>query len=417
MFNSIQHLTRNSVRDAFLADDRASAAPSPASRVSPELSLELIADRAAFDALEADWNSLFDRAGSSANMFQTFNWNWHWANTYLATSPNVELAIVVARHGSRPVAILPLVIERKGILRILAWMGAPVSQYGDVLAERGPGLMPVLRECWSFAIAAARADATRLVKTRADATVAPLLAELGLTVTQQQEAPYLDMGGSPSWTAYAERYAGHGRWKNRRRQLRRMEKLGPIAVLRWTEGPDAIEPAARAIETKRAWLRERGLVSPAVADDRFRIFFETAAASVERPAGIEIAELTCNGTTAAMEITVSCRDRMAVHVLAYDKTFKECGPGNQLIEQQFARAHANGFKTYDLLAPGGGYKAEWADGSVAVLDYAAGFTLAGAAYTRLWLSHIRPALKRTIEGLPVGWRGKIAGWFAKPTTA
>ena len=43
----------------------------------------LITDRAGFDALETDWNDLFWRAGRGSQIFQTFNWNWHWSNHYL----------------------------------------------------------------------------------------------------------------------------------------------------------------------------------------------------------------------------------------------------------------------------------------------------------------------------------------------
>src|SRR5437016_4655895 len=43
----------------------------------------VIADRAGFEALEAEWNALFASAGRPCQIFQTFNWLWHWANHYL----------------------------------------------------------------------------------------------------------------------------------------------------------------------------------------------------------------------------------------------------------------------------------------------------------------------------------------------
>ena len=62
----------------------------------------LITDRAGFDALETDWNDLFWRAGRRCQIFQTFNWNWHWSNHYLP-APSDEaapsLAIVTGRRG------------------------------------------------------------------------------------------------------------------------------------------------------------------------------------------------------------------------------------------------------------------------------------------------------------------------------
>ena len=68
------------------------------------LELTMITGRAAFDALEAEWNALFDRAGRPAQVFQTFNWNWHWANHYLDGAPGgisgLQLAIVTGRRNA-----------------------------------------------------------------------------------------------------------------------------------------------------------------------------------------------------------------------------------------------------------------------------------------------------------------------------
>ncbi|MBX9925693.1 MAG: GNAT family N-acetyltransferase [Hyphomicrobiaceae bacterium] len=414
MINTTHRLGNTAAREAFLSDDGSGGRYNAATRrATPELTLELVNSRAGFNALDVEWTALFDRAARSINVFQSYNWNWHWANVYLETTPKTELAVVVVRKHGRAVAIWPLVIERTLGLRVLAWMGAPVSQYGDVLAEDGPGLMATLRDSWAFAVQATRADAIRLNKTRADAVVAPLLAEIGIPITQYQEAPFLDLASAPSWGAYDERFAGRGRKKNRRRQLRRLEEQGAVALSTWNNGADAREPASRAVATKLAWLEARCLVSPAVADPRFRAFFERAAGSDVRQSGIRIASLTCGGVTAAMEISLRCRDRIAVHVLAYGQRFDKCGPGNLLMEKLLARAHAEGVATYDLLAPGGGYKTEWADGAVPVYDHAAGVSIAGTVFARGWLGLVRPALKRAIEGLPQGLRCRIRGLFRR----
>ena len=51
-----------------------------------------------------------------AQVFQTFNWNWHWANHYLGSSEGgitgVELAIVTGRREGKLVMVWPLVTER-----------------------------------------------------------------------------------------------------------------------------------------------------------------------------------------------------------------------------------------------------------------------------------------------------------------
>jgi hypothetical protein len=67
------------------------------SRTSAEL--EAISQRAQFDALEPEWNALFDRVGRPCDIFQSYGWLWHWANHYL--DERSRLSIVVGRRGGR----------------------------------------------------------------------------------------------------------------------------------------------------------------------------------------------------------------------------------------------------------------------------------------------------------------------------
>ena len=51
--------------------------------VAAGATISVVSERASFDALEPEWNDLFRRAGRDAQLFQSFNWSWHWANHYL----------------------------------------------------------------------------------------------------------------------------------------------------------------------------------------------------------------------------------------------------------------------------------------------------------------------------------------------
>jgi len=78
--------------------------------------LQLITARRDFDALEAEWNDLFTRAGRPTQVFQSFNFCWHWANHYLSSSPGgiprLTLSIVTGRRNGRLIVVWPLVSER-----------------------------------------------------------------------------------------------------------------------------------------------------------------------------------------------------------------------------------------------------------------------------------------------------------------
>jgi CelD/BcsL family acetyltransferase involved in cellulose biosynthesis len=93
-------------------------------------------------------------AGRDTHLFQTFNWNWHWANHYLSAAQPAAtpLAIVTAHRQGRLIGLWPLVLVASGGLKVLRWMGEPVSQYGDVLIAKLPDKAAVLRQCWRYIV-------------------------------------------------------------------------------------------------------------------------------------------------------------------------------------------------------------------------------------------------------------------------
>ena len=366
----------------------------------PAVTFALISERSAFDALEPEWNDLFRRAGRDTQLFQTFNWNWHWANHYLgpAARPGVALAVVTVRREGRLAMLWPLVIERVAGLRVLRWMGAPVSQYGDVLAEPGPDALPLMRQAWRFIITEVGADAIVLRKVRADATIAPLFRELDLECTGSAQAPWLDLASATDFGAYEQRYSAKAR-KNRRRLMRRLQERGPVAARRQTGGGQARAIVLEAIALKRAQLIDSGRLAPAMADPRFAAFFADVAAGSIRPAGCGVTVLEADGETAGIGIDVTCAGRRAAHILVHDARLDDCGAGVLLMQEWIRGASADGIATFDLLAPAHAYKMDWADGSVAVEDFALGLTLAGHVYTHVYLGRLRRRLKAAAEAL------------------
>jgi CelD/BcsL family acetyltransferase involved in cellulose biosynthesis len=382
----------------------------PASRehsqsTAPAVTFALISERSAFDALEPEWTDLFRRAGRDTQLFQTFNWNWHWANHYLAAAPGEgrrrSLAIVTARRNGRLVMLWPLVTERVAGLKVLHWMGEPVSQYGDVLAEVAPDTPQIMRQAWNFIATALGADAILLRKVRADALVAPLLREFGLRRTAVAEAPFLDLASTPDFASYEQRYSAKAR-KNRRRLLRRLEERGAVVVERHTGGEQARAAALEAIALKRAWLETTGRLSPALADPRFAAFFADAAEGRGRPAGCGVSVLRSKGETAGIAIDVTCGGRRAAHVIVHDARLDAFSPGTLLLQEWIRGASADGIATFDLLAPAYAYKLDWADATVAVEDFALGLRLAGRAYVYVYLGALRQRLKAGAEAVSSG---------------
>ncbi len=379
----------------------------------------LVSDRAGFDALEGDWNDLFARAGRGAQVFQTFNWNWHWANHYLAQGSPTRgptLALITARRDGRLVMVWPLIKERAAGLTRLAWMGEPVSQYGDVLIEDGPGADALLREAWSFIVGRLAPDLARLRKVRDDAAVAAVLAEMGALPTQRLEAPYLDLAVAKDFAAYEQRYSPRSR-RNRRRLGRRFEERGATGFERHYDGARARELATLALSLKRDWLKDRGLVSPALADPRMDAFFADIAEATTHPVGCQVTALTCDGEAAAIEITMQCKDRRVMHVIVFNLKYEKAGAGVLLLEETIAKSFDGATRMFDLLAPADGYKLDWADAVTGVTDWALPLSRKGWLYARLYLGLARPAIKATLEALPMSLRRALAARLTKSSGA
>ena len=386
------HPARAAVAAAILA---------PAWAAAP-VTFAVVSNRAGFDALQADWSDLFRRAGRDAQLFQTFNWNWHWANHYLETAGRRTLAVVTVRRNGRLVMLWPLVAERVAGLKVLRWMGDPVTQYGDVLADPGPELPQLLRQAWDFITHRLNADAIVLRKVRADSVLAPLLAELGLQPTAREAAPYLDLASAPDFAAYEQRYSAKER-KNRRRLMRRLQERGQVALERHAGGSAARAGALAAIALKRAALAAAGQPAPAFADPRFAAFFADVADGGAHPAGCGVTLLKSDGETAAVAIDITCGARRATHIVVHDPAFDSCRVGTLLLEQRIKAASAEGIATFDLLAPAYAYKMDWADRTVAVDDFAVGLSLAGRVYAQVYQAVLRRRLKAVVEMLACGF--------------
>ncbi len=371
--------------------------------MSAKTEFALITKRADFDALEADWNALFERAANGRHVFQSFNFLWHWANHYLEDAPGgiagLTLSIVTARRDGRLILVWPLVSQRVRGIRQVFWMGDPVGQYGDVIVDTIDDKADVLRQSWQHLAHSAACDVVRLRRVRADAVVAPLLVELGARVTDRLVAPYLDLASATSFADYEKRYSADSR-RNRKRYARRLDQAGTMTFERIRGGAEARTYAASALALKAEWLKTRGLVSYAISDSRMARFFADAAEGAVRPTNCVISVLKSAGETAALDVSFVCKGHLAMHVTVYNLRYEKSAAGVLLLEQCVRDSYADNIATFDMLAPGHGYKMAWADGTIDVIDWAQPMTMAGYAYARIYLEMLRTRVKSAIHAMP-----------------
>jgi CelD/BcsL family acetyltransferase involved in cellulose biosynthesis len=381
--------------------DRASSNPDGLSqnrtlpRTTMLLDFKPITTLAALEAIESDWNALFERSGQPHQVFQSFNWCWHWCRHFLPETEGrrtrTSLAIMAGWRDGRLVMVWPLVRERIGPVTALKWLGEPVSQYGDIVVDAEAADLATLQAAWTAIAAAFRPDLAHLRKVRADGAVAPLIATTPAHSTARDEAPYLDLTSATGFDAYETRYSAHSR-RNRRRLLRRLEEQGAVSIEVQATGRAAGELAAHAVDLNREWLDKRGLVSVALAKDATRDFMAAVAADLNRPVGCQVSALKLDGTPTSLQIGFKCKGHFALHVLVYALAHEKSRVGTLHLEALLRQCFAAGIARIDLLAPRADYKMDWADGTVVIEDFALPLTTKGTLYTRLYLGQLRRRL-------------------------
>jgi CelD/BcsL family acetyltransferase involved in cellulose biosynthesis len=172
----------------------------------------------------------------------------------------------------------------------------------------------------------------------------------------------------------------------------------------YRHGPAARDLIDRALTLKRAWLKQRGIISQTLHDPRFDGFFGAIVLGQTRPVGARVSAIRCRENPVAIEISFACKDRVFGHVLAHDMAFDKQGVGGILADYTIGSAHEHGYATFDLLPPANPYKVDLADDTVAVDDWAVPLTRKGDLYARLWLRHGRHWLKSTFRAIPLQLR-------------
>jgi CelD/BcsL family acetyltransferase involved in cellulose biosynthesis len=366
---------------------------------------QLITTRADFDALEADWNALFLRAASGHQLFQSFNWLWHWSNHYLDSK--TSLAVVTVRRQGELIMVWPLVLSPCSGARWLVWMGDPVSQYGDILADDVPDRLALMRYALDLAVSRLKVDAIELRKVRTDAVVAPFLIERGLRITGTENAPFTSLAKAGTFATLEARFTNKAR-KNRQRQRRRLEERGTLVCDEATCQDAARDAIAACMTFKRAWLASKGLVSRALADRRVEAFFIDAASSQSHPCGVSVSTLRSAGEIADISISITAKGTRALHMIAYGLKFERFAPGALHLDDTLQQALNDRIETLDFLSPCHPYKMEWADGMVAVHDYAQAITVRGQLSVALCIDAMRNGSKALLAALPKRARDLVA---------
>ena len=351
-----------------------------------QLRVETAGALADIDALRDEWEALEART-PEATGFQSFAWCRCWLAAASEFGASCEPRVLTVRENDRLVMLWPLQIECFFGARVARWIGEPMTQYGDALAEAGAG-----RARWGTAARAELArcrdvDLFAFSRVREDGVLGRGASGAGLH-GETLSAPFVDLAGA----GWARRH------KSLERRARRLAALGAPRLEQVLEPSRRQALAREALAMKRDWLRGKGFVSAGLTNPATAGFLDGLA----RDGFLRVNCLWVGETVAAIDLGFVGDGAYRSLLGSYNARFAEGSPGQFLIARLIERCAAEGLERFDLLAPADAYKLTWGTGAVLVGANFVPRTLRGhvAAFA---LARLRPLAKRLMRVLSA-WR-------------
>jgi CelD/BcsL family acetyltransferase involved in cellulose biosynthesis len=315
--------------------------------------LETITAAEDFAALAPEWDGLV-RAMPRPSPFLLHGWLDAWWRHH---GDGGRLAVHVARHEGRLAGALPLCVQRRGGLRVLAFVGGGAAALADVLvAPDAPAdTAAALAE---RAATANGHDLADLFGLPAHSRLAAALGPRRLALVPRAEAPVLEL--PDGWTAlYESRTSGRHRSLVRRRR-RQLGELGELTV-EVARDPEALDGALEAAFALHAARWEGRPEASGFATPAGRAFHRDALRAVARLGVPRILLLRVDGRPVACNYYLLLCGTMFFHELAFDPAFGRFSPGYVATLDALAAAAGEGARRVEFLGGEERYKVELAD--------------------------------------------------------
>jgi CelD/BcsL family acetyltransferase involved in cellulose biosynthesis len=279
-----------------------------------------------------------------------------WARAWIAHWPRAGRPwVLLVRRGPRLVGVAPLMLERRGPVRVLGMLGKEPGDYWDVVSA------PEDRDAVGAAVAGELArrrhewDVALLSCLVPGSSTGPALAAAGLRVHRRAavRCPAIDL--PESWEAYLATLPGDRR-RNVRRHLRRVDE-GEVELHEVGDPERLPAVLARWQELRARQWDERGrTLTAAHRADAFRDFL-LAAVTALAPAGqAPVWTLRVGGEAAGVYVGFADRRSFYWYLGGYDPAHAGLGLGKIAIATGIRRSIECGRARYDFTRGGEPYK-------------------------------------------------------------
>jgi CelD/BcsL family acetyltransferase involved in cellulose biosynthesis len=308
---------------------------------------------AALARLEDEWRVLHDRV-DDATPFQS----WEWLSSYWSEAGNGHPWILCARESGRLVGVLPLVVQRyRGLpIRRLGFLGAPLSDYQDLLA------LPEHRDACRDAFLAhveeqgPKWDLLDLADVPVESALTRMSTRPGrrLAVTHHRVCPYVPLPSS--WEAYRASLSGKLR-RGLGRDRRKLERELSARFERVDEryAPETLEALFELHD--RRWQR-RGL-SGAFADEEVRRVHRRVVPLFLERGWLRLYRMVTGDRIRGVFYCFQRAGRLYYYVSGFDLELERFSVGTVLLGHVIERAIDEGARELDFLRGDENYKYAW----------------------------------------------------------
>jgi len=315
--------------------------------------LRALSSASELDALAGEWDELAARCPG-----YFFSQTWRWAAAawrHIGEPRGRALHCLTLRAQGQLVAVWPMVVERRGALKVVRPLGPEASEYCAPLIEPGPEQPARTKRLWREA--ARLGDLAMLPNVRSGTPLADLLRTAGLwrAPDLSAPAPFLARRDYADWPAFQKTLPASLR-QNLRRVRRRLAEKGSVTLA--AEDPaDSAAVIDWLLDHKSRWLDREGLHNDWIGRHDYRDFLVALA----RPAGTRVMlyALKIDSMLIAAKLATVDPVRLESHIDVYDPQWSFGAPGKLVNEYCVAWAFERDLD-FDLRVSDEPYKREWA---------------------------------------------------------
>jgi CelD/BcsL family acetyltransferase involved in cellulose biosynthesis len=316
---------------------------------SPPLVGEITSLPAA-EAIEGEWTDLWRRAGALTT-FQRPDWVLAWMRHF----PLHEPWIVVARRDGRLAGLAPLFVYRSGADRVVAPIGAGITDYLDVLVERDDAETLRALLCWIDS-SGRPWDVLDLIDLPRRSTLLRAALPGGWVdrLTLNDDCPVLSL---PSVVEHLERVVPARQLARLARARRRATRDGQVSVEVAT--PESLDELLDAIlRLHGARWSERGS-DGVLADEAVQRFHRDVAPALLCRGVLRLYGLRLDGQIIASLYAFFEAREGYCYLQGFDPAFGDLSPGLLLLGAVIEDAVRRGLATLDFLRGREAYKYAW----------------------------------------------------------